>query len=57
MPVPEQSMVVPLGEPCSDTVDPAVRAGSVSLMTLLQLHLPANTPDGNTMLPAVAVRM
>ena len=54
MPVPEQSMVVPLSEPCSETETPAARIGSVSLMTLLQLHWPENTPDGNTMLPAAA---
>jgi hypothetical protein len=54
IPVPEQSIVVPTDAPCRDTAEPASREGIVSLMTLLQLHLPANTPDGNTMTPPVA---
>ena len=57
IPVPEQSIVEPLVEPCRTTREFASRTGSVSLMMLLQLHLPEKVPDGSTILPATASRM
>ena len=53
----EQSIVVPLPLLVRTTLDPKARGGMVSLIALLQLTMPANTPAGKVMRPLTADMM
>ena len=53
----EQSITAPLPLLFKTTAAPNARGGMVSLITLLQLALPANTPAGKMMDPLAAERM
>ncbi len=57
MVVLEQSIKVPLPLLVKTTLDPVARGGMVSLITLLQLALPTNTPVGKIMVPLEAELM
>jgi hypothetical protein len=53
----EQSIVVPLPLLVRITLDPKARGGMVSLIALLQLTMPANTPAGKVIRPLTADMM